>query len=487
MIKLTGIIENVFDGMTVFRGYATLRTLMKLSKPGEYQRKEDSERLPKIGDFLRESPFKFFPELIFGWQMEDETALPKIKGGQESGTISLTNKLKIKKAKFKFQDALGENPTTKVISMEITDEIVKSQPLNRLDGNHRLCALSNIMEEEKNYGTPNPQLNMIVPFSILIQTKNNEADKYESAFFYLINSKAKALTTEENLKSIFSNETFTSTEKEHLLDIDNSQMSIVEEYIKLFKSQEYEFVTDVFNKEVYTLSLDLVKLITSTNFTKITTDIQYLNSLYKDKVIDIQNHNIFIALIKVKTEEEMKYFESFLYWIKSYDLIKIKGISPQEVIILYKKTKEQIVKIFVAMPFFEKDTDIVADYNRIYKNAIDEVNETSIRPISLYPIMCQMGATQDQIQDILKKIRDCDIFFADITGNNANVTYEMGWARALNKRVIIVKRNGPPEPNSDYKNDTYHEYNDSCRATSLHQVIKENLLEVLKSDSMLKP
>lgn len=48
--------------------------------------------------------------------------------------------------------------------------------------------------------------------------------------------------------------------------------------------------------------------------------------------------------------------------------------------------------------------------------------------------------TSDQIQDIINKIKQVKIVFAEITGNNANVLYEIRWARALNKKVVIVKR-----------------------------------------------
>ena len=71
MVKLTGIVEDVFGGRTVFRGYATLRTLYKLSQSSDYQRKEDEERLPAICNFLRNSPFRFYPELLLLFFADD--------------------------------------------------------------------------------------------------------------------------------------------------------------------------------------------------------------------------------------------------------------------------------------------------------------------------------------------------------------------------------------------------------------------------------
>lgn len=96
--------------------------------------------------------------------------------------------------------------------------------------------------------------------------------------------------------------------------------------------------------------------------------------------------------------------------------------------------------------------------------------------------MCNKGATSDQIQDIINKIKDCKICIADITDNNPNVSYEMGWARALEKHVIIVKKKESDDPKSDYQNDTYHEYDDKCRSISLPKIIKENLVEILSKN-----
>ena len=42
-MKLTGIIEDVFRGVTIFRGYATLKTLARLSASTSYQRDKDPD------------------------------------------------------------------------------------------------------------------------------------------------------------------------------------------------------------------------------------------------------------------------------------------------------------------------------------------------------------------------------------------------------------------------------------------------------------
>ena len=54
--------------------------------------------------------------------------------------------------------------------------------------------------------------------------------------------------------------------------------------------------------------------------------------------------------------------------------------------------------------------------------------------------------------------------------------------KILKKEVIIVRRKGSVEPKSDYKNDTYHEYDDNARSIDLARVIKENVIEILEKN-----
>ena len=51
-MKLKGLIEEVFLGVTIFRGYATLGTLAKLSTPQNYQRSQDIDRVNKIKEYM---------------------------------------------------------------------------------------------------------------------------------------------------------------------------------------------------------------------------------------------------------------------------------------------------------------------------------------------------------------------------------------------------------------------------------------------------
>lgn len=476
MLKLTGIVEDVFGGRTVFRGYATLRTLYKLSQSSDYQRKEDKARLPAICNFLQNSPFRFYPELLFAWQIEENEALIKLKFSQTDGTINFNNGISIKKAKFTFQKTIGDEPKTKVITINIPDTEISKKPFVRLDGNHRLSALKELYDQETKFNKHNELLDMIVPFSVLLQIKGEEAEKFESAFFYLINSKARALTTEENLHAIFEKDFFTNEERIDLLEI--SSVNTLQEYISNFKFNKYKIISEIFENEIYTLSLELLSIIKNANIPKVISSIQYINACYENKELKTHSKNIVLSLIKVRSEKD--FYTNFFSWIQRLPSNVFDEIKPEKIVSLYEDLISKKLEVFVAMPYFGEDK--IKEYNKIYKDAIDVINKQYGTNIYLNKIMSNTGNTSDQIKDILDKIFRCDIFFSDITDNNANVTYEMGWARALNKKVIILKEKNSEKPKSDYANDTYHIYDKESPNITLKTEIEKNLSTIIEND-----
>jgi len=187
------------------------------------------------------------------------------------------------------------------------------------------------------------------------------------------------------------------------------------------------------------------------------------------------------ALIHYRVDNVSK-FVQFKNWIVHNHLFEVNEITAESLIRIFDKVFSTEIKVFVAMPYFDGDENIIREYNKIYKEVVSEIQTKYKCNICVYDIMDNYGATQDQIQDIINKIKVCDIFVADITDNNPNVSYELGWARALDKKVILVKKEGSSEPKSDYRNDTYHDYNDNCRSISLKKVINDNILEILEKN-----
>ncbi len=110
------------------------------------------------------------------------------------------------------------------------------------------------------------------------------------------------------------------------------------------------------------------------------------------------------------------------------DQIKIVVRSKSELLIKDFVIKTQRPKVFVVMQFSE-------EYNQLYSQVIKPVCEE-------YGYECLRGdeyfTTGTIIKDIIDAINESAIIIADITPNNPNVFYEVGYSHALNKPTILL-------------------------------------------------
>lgn len=105
-------------------------------------------------------------------------------------------------------------------------------------------------------------------------------------------------------------------------------------------------------------------------------------------------------------------------------------------------------KCFVIMPFEDK---LNSYYNDLIKPLVDGLNYMVKRADEIYSIHAI-------IDDIVLEIRTADFLIADVTGKNPNVNYELGYADALNKNVIIISQSLDDVP-FDYKHRRIIIYN----------------------------
>jgi hypothetical protein len=86
--------------------------------------------------------------------------------------------------------------------------------------------------------------------------------------------------------------------------------------------------------------------------------------------------------------------------------------------------------IFIAIPFSD-------EFEIIYQNAIaPAVIASGFIPYKTN----ELSITSDIIQDIEEGIRNSTILFADLTNSNPNVFYEVGFARAIGKKIITASQ-----------------------------------------------
>ncbi len=88
-------------------------------------------------------------------------------------------------------------------------------------------------------------------------------------------------------------------------------------------------------------------------------------------------------------------------------------------------------KCFVIMPF-EKVLDEY--YKKLIKPILENLHYEVKRADEIY-------GTRAIIDDITQEIENADILVADATGKNPNVNYELGYAHAMHKKVIIITQN----------------------------------------------
>ncbi len=479
-MKLTGIIENTFGGRYIFRGYATIGNLIKYSDANSsYQRPVDKKRIKQIVDYLRNDKFRFFTELLFGIELIDTNSIKYLNQPVIPGGVTLADQIKLVKSKFTFQESIGENPVTKVISLEFNDN---STRLTRIDGNHRLSAVEEILRMDDD--TLKQELsNLIVPFSILIQQKGLESEKYESAIFYTINAKSKPLTEEENLKSLLKESLFSNEELKSILG-DDMPVDVIRAVLEKQPVNMLPAFGATFDECYYTCVYTVFKLLTKYN---VEADMVQVLSAFKTVELEYKrnselqtnsnNVNLICAYIFYSCKGDYEY-ESFNKWVFANKIYRLHDIQLPTIISLFNERMKTQVKVFVAMPFYNQD--IIRSTNEIYSQVISKIRTNYSVDISMAgAIMTYEGSTINIVNDVLNKIELCDICFCDISGNNANVTYEMGWARALKKHVVILKEESAEGPKSDYLLDYYATFKKDAHIT-LEEAIEKNIKAILK-------
>lgn len=93
-------------------------------------------------------------------------------------------------------------------------------------------------------------------------------------------------------------------------------------------------------------------------------------------------------------------------------------------------------KAFVVMQFSSPYDDL---YSHVIKDACQEFDIEAVRADEIY------GATGIIIKDVVEQISTCQIVIADISPSNPNVYFEVGYALALNKPIILLAQKRPPD------------------------------------------
>jgi hypothetical protein len=124
---------------------------------------------------------------------------------------------------------------------------------------------------------------------------------------------------------------------------------------------------------------------------------------------------------------------------------------------------------FVVMPFGEPWSDEVSAFiNRAVGRL--EGRLTAVRADQI----TRLGRITDQI---MKAIQNADVIIADITGRNANVFWELGYAYAFGKPCALLMRDGDTAPFDiyDHRRIDYHSPPTKEDEISLGEILSQTL------------
>ena len=144
--------------------------------------------------------------------------------------------------------------------------------------------------------------------------------------------------------------------------------------------------------------------------------------------------------------------------------IQLGFFGESEIVVSDFKVNDEKSKAFVVMQFSQDFNDL---YNEVIRPVCEGFDLECIRADECF-------TTGSIIEDIISKITESFVIIADITPNNPNVYYEVGYAHAINKPTILL---------SDKKRDSLPFDVSSFRTLFYDNTIagKRNVEEKLKS------
>lgn len=485
MTKFQGLLGHTFGGFVTIRGTAKFSDIVKFSEAKDYQRKTIPKHLEEISNYYNERENLFFPEVILSLELEYDFS----KTDAISGTNPIQDTVQGKKFKSNVNDVeiqplakRHENDKLRVVNVILNNENAKC--FGRIDGNHRLTAhnIENIYNEE-------------IPFCIVLFESPSIALQ-EKMLFFNINSKSEPLTTEETLKSIF--EDSENFPDEHLKT--STSFGWAYYYAKQLKQDEinryFTNLSDLFDGKFLTTFLKLFKLLleyeilenNESEIDKVRSALTYINTnIYSNRYIkNSKNTAVFSAFLfyQLQKPELINFLKD---WVIKNEIYKIEELEASSIIkIMDNIASHKVKKVFVAMPYWSHAK--VSEYNRLFKEALEEVQRTTDLPftLELFPIMRDQGESQRIDEKLLNQIRECDVFIADLTGANVNVIYETAFAEGIGIPSILIKKENDLDAEGneitlpfDMDKRQYKPYTEDAYYTKIQSIIKHNLPTIL--------
>ena len=352
----------------------------------------------------------------------------------------------------------------------------------------------------------------IVPYCIVLFETAGKTLYNGTMFFHNINYRALPIPEEKSLQVILEK---TDIEGSHVFTADTLLKAkffgkpyyYARKFLEWVDFSAFPFVLDLIKNYKRSISVQLFKelcRLVGENEVVVTIAVHSLPRLEmlvrKNWTRANYDIGVIVALFYFAIVDDGKDAEVFSSWIDEYGLNSLQGTSATDVISLFEKTHRRgPYKVFVAMPYVSNPH--VNDFNKLFKEVLSELsdpkgNSDGIK-YELIPIMRFRGAAQRIDRRLIEKIKECDIFIADITGNNENVIFEVGLAEGNGKQMLLIRSNNDAKPdrvfveNEEYVKSggrvpfdmdklQYIPYSATGYYNSIKSIVKNHLPEIAK-------
>mgnify|MGYP003306568717 CR=1 FL=1 len=195
----------------------------------------------------------------------------------------------------------------------------------------------------------------------------------------------------------------------------------------------------IYGKAYFSFALELVQFTHSYSYKQLQKAIIYLSGEYDELNIGVNSIEIILVLLKYLVDGNKIDYKRFAKWVKSNDIVKVDGLHHTKLIEIYEQIhRRREYNVFVAMPYISFKR--VNDFNKLFTEVIEEISEKKVAAkVKLIPIMRFRGNSQRIDSRLIKCIKKCDIFIADLTRCNDNVIFEVGLAEGNNKPILLIK------------------------------------------------
>lgn len=516
---IRGILDKSLSKQTCIRGFARIKELARISKANpDYQRELIDRQKKVISNFLTEETYLFFPEVILSVKLKHDftkkgaskDASPLTLIDSKKSFSSNVDSLRIRPSEKKYSktfDTSGRDEI-KIVELEFDEgELLKlinsnQHPFHRIDGNHRLSAAEQIKDdridtmdipfcivlfEETTIEKFNPLTNRSEPIT------DKSYEKFERVVFFNINSKSEPLTLEQNLKGILGGDKyFDDNEIKRIFKNEGLNVGLNSRKLgKRINTDDFASIKHILKDNKWALCLNLFKLYSKSKLAaddklidKVYSALQAVNVLYGEEENLKKNQSVEIlrSFLFYKAFHDGRTFSFFSKWILTNHLFNTEETKAESIIKIFDKiNSNKEIKLFVAMPYY---SDIkVTEYNKLFGEVVKDIQKKAKSDVTLklIPIMRFKGKAERIDTRLLAKIKECDIFIADHTACNENVSFEIAYAEGCEKSIIIIKNNKDKKKAPfDMDKLQYIPFADDAYYSSIKSITENNVTEILK-------